>query len=217
MNEKSSVFFEQSKKNSSQSMEEELFLTFRLFKLSIHSKSKYLKQMNTSDCNDIYNIDDCYKHFFRVYLIIADDFVQFIQRKEVNALDPENKFEFIEKLNQRLGNSHEEKIQIESSEKDRLLFVIPDIFAPTFSISRVCRLLTIDDLNLKMKFYTEQESKLCFDHLNTQFVKINQRNTLRMNRQYKEIKNKFKRLNGGTEKTWNQLKGELNKQVRKKI
>lgn len=253
-----------------------MFITFRLFKLSIKSDSKYIKEIDNElyeRNTDIYNLTDSYSHFFRVYMVITDDFIQFVKKKE-EMVDPEKKFAFIERLNQKILNqdkvnpneskrehggqinnhfmnkgeetqgvndkmnqydafarnngsnekSKEQNVRGSSinmfdqdsmAERERVLLVLPNIFDLFFSMSRITRLITMNDM--KLKFYTEQECKLAFDHLNTQFCKVNKRNDHVFNEQYKNIREMYKKELKGTNKTWNELKRDINRISRKDI
>lgn len=264
-----------------------MYITFRLFKLSLKSNSKYIKEIDNDlyeRNTDIYNITDSYNHFFRVYMVVGDDFIQFVKKKEEKT-DPDKKFAFIERLNQKILNQnikadivseeqhnsqknytlkkktekHDDQDKNQSTNKidifnkhneikdkcngpdkynnpmnnqeqsdevsnddidkiykgERVLLMLPDIFNLFFSMSRISRLITMNEI--RMKFYTEQECKLAFDHLNTQFCKMNERNDYIFNVKYNRIREMYKKELKNTDKTWNELKKEISREARKDI
>lgn len=96
-----------------------------------------------------------------------------------------------------------------------VILTLTNIFSPSLCITRTGRSISLNDLKLKM--YTEEESKMFYDHLNTQFIKINKQNDKLKWEEYQEIRKKFRMELKIEERSWEELKEEFRKVAEKEI
>lgn len=192
-----------------------MYTSFRIFKLSVKQDSPFIQDIknnnkvnNDNNVNsDIYSNTDNYTHFFKLYIVIGDNYITFIKRQEMVQTTDLN--EYKDNANSKNPTSN----SINSSEK--VLFTVNNIFHPSFSLTTTGRILSLS--SLKLKFYTCQESILCYDHLNTQFLKINKINDMKMDRRIKELREVFGRVGGRERRSWEEVKRVFKKMCNKRI
>lgn len=100
--------------------------------------------------------------------------------------------------------------------KNKIIWIKNEIYKISFFISYFGKILEFKK-DFKLKFYTENECKNCFDKMNFCFFKINNENDIERLRIYNEILSKFKNVNKVDKRNYLELKNEFKRIAEKEI